>query len=544
MARSIFFLFAMLGPFLIVAAYVFWAPFLWLFVLYAALVALGIHDLFFSSHNVLRNFPIIGHMRFLLEGIGPEIRQYFIETDESGKPFNRITRSLIYRRAKNLNDTQPFGTQHDIYETGYSRINHSLSPQKVSTQESRVMIGGPDCLQPYCASRLNISAMSFGSLSPNALLSLNAGAKLGGFAHNTGEGGISPYHLENGGDLIWQIGTSYFGCRTTEGNFDAEKFRSKATTLTVKAIEIKLSQGAKPAHGGILPGAKVSAEIADVRGVEIGKDVISPPSHTRFDTPLGLLDFVQELRTLSEGKPIGFKLCIGKPIEFLGICKAMVQSGITPDFITIDGSEGGTGAAPVEYSNHLGAPLNEGLVFVDSCLKGTGLRKRIKLIASGKITNGYDMVEKVALGADVCNSARGMMFALGCIQALQCNSNKCPTGITTQDKRLMRAIQVDDKKHRVANFHRHTVDSFLELVGSMGYSDPDHVSTFDIKRRIGDETERTLETLYPSLPEGAFLKGELPDDYARAWELASAERFSPDPTMENHSMPTTSKPTL
>lgn len=525
MARTVFILFVVLTPLLLLGAYFFWTPFLWLFLLYGAIVALGIHDLFFSSHNVLRNFPVIGHMRFLLEGIGPEIRQYFIETDESGRPFDRTTRSLIYRRAKNLNDTEPFGTQRDILDVGYSRINHSLSPKHVNEQESRVLIGGPACSRPYSASRLNISAMSFGSLSPNALKALNAGARIGGFAHNTGEGGISPYHLEAGGDLIWQIGTGYFGCRSPKGDFEPDLFLEKAALDNVKAIEIKLSQGAKPAHGGILPAAKVNAEIAQVRGVPIGQAVISPPAHTAFKSPLELLQFVDHLRQLSDGKPVGFKLCIGKPVEFLSICKAMLDSGITPDFITVDGAEGGTGAAPVEYANHLGAPLNEGLYFVHSCLRGVGLRERVTLIASGKVANGYDMVEKVALGANLCNAARPMMFALGCIQALQCNTNKCPTGITTQNKRLMRAINVEEKKHRVANFHRRTVASFLDIVGSMGYEDPDDVSPFDIKRRVGDETERTLEQLYPTLADRAFLTGEMPEEFAHAWSLADARTF-------------------
>lgn len=525
MARNMFFIFALICPFLILGAYLFWTPFLWLLVLYAGLVILGIHDLFLSSHNILRNYPVIGHMRFLLEGIGPEIRQYFIETDESGKPYNRITRNLIYRRAKDLNDTQPFGTQHDIYEVGYPRINHSLSPKIVDEHEARVNLGGPNCTKPYSASRLNVSAMSFGSLSPNALLALNAGAKLGNFAHNTGEGGISPYHIEPGGDLIWQIGTGYFGCRDKDGNFNPETFAEKATMDQVKAIEIKLSQGAKPAHGGILPAAKVSEEIAKVRDVEIGKDVISPPAHSAFSTPLELVQFIKHLRELSGGKPVGFKLCIGKPEEFLGICKAMIETKIMPDFITVDGSEGGTGAAPVEYSNHLGAPLNEGIFFVHNCLIGTGLREHIKIIASGKVASGYDMVEKIALGADLCNVARAMMFALGCIQALSCNTNKCPTGITTQNKRLMRAINVDDKQQRVANFHRRTMESFLDIVGSMGYEDPDDISPRDIKRRVSDETEKTFANLYPSMTNGALLKKTPPEEYAAAWALADSKAF-------------------
>ncbi|WP_217272023.1 FMN-binding glutamate synthase family protein [Sphingopyxis sp. BSNA05] len=434
----LFFIVSIGGILAIALLQLLWPPILWLLLLLVPFILIGTYDLTIAKHNVLHNYPVIGHLRYMLEFISPEIRQYFIETNESGRPFNRITRDLIEARANDGDDTLPFGTQSDIMDVGYARANHSLAPKQVAETEGRVMLGGDACKQPYSASRLNISAMSFGALSKNAIRALNAGAKLGDFAHNTGEGGLSPYHLQEGGDVFWQIGTGYFGCRNKDGNFDAAKFNENANKPNVKAIEIKLSQGAKPSHGGVLPAAKVNEEIAQIRGVEPHKDVISPPAHTAFTTPTGLLEFVQQLREETAGKPIGFKLCIGNRSEFLAICKAMLETGILPDFITVDGAEGGTGAAPVEYSDRFGVPINEGLTFVRNSLIGVGKRDKIRLISSGKVATGFDMIEKISLGADMCNSARAMLFSIGCIQALACNTNKCPTGITTQDPCALR----------------------------------------------------------------------------------------------------------
>ena len=510
----------------IVIAAFFWPYALWFLVLLVPYIAVGIYDLFISGRNVLRNYPVIGHIRYGLEFISPEIRQYFIETNQSGRPYNREERHLVEKRAQNMPGYQPFGTQYDINDIGYNSANHSLSPKTVSEQDSRVTVGGSECSKPYNASRLNISAMSFGALSPNAVHALNAGAKIGNFAHNTGEGGLSPYHLAGGGDIIWQIGTGYFGCRTKDGNFDPEQFREKANLDVVKMIEIKLSQGAKPSHGGVLPAAKVDEEIARIRGVEPHKDVISPPAHTAFSTPEGLLHFVVQLRELCGGKPVGFKLCVGKHSEFMGICKAMVKTGITPDFITVDGAEGGTGAAPVEFSDRLGMTINEALVFVQNCLVGTGLRDKMKIIASGKVISGFDMVEKVALGADMCNAARTMLFTIGCIQAVRCNTNTCPSGVATQDPKRWRAVDIDLRKVNVANYHNRTVESFLDIVGAMGFSDPDELTPGDVYRRVANELNKPYDQIYDYLEPSHLIKGgEIHPDYRKDWDKARAEAF-------------------
>ena len=436
--RHLFVYFNVCAIFGLAVGQYYYPPAGWTWLLLAPILILGWYDMLQTHHTILRNFPVLGHFRFLFEMIRPEIYQYFVESDTDGVPFDRDTRSLVYQRAKNVRDTVPFGTKEDVYEVGYEWVNHSMAPVHNAPEDMRVTIGGPDCTQPYSASLLNISAMSYGSLSKNAILALSAGAKLGNFAHNTGEGGISPYHTEGGADLIWQIGTGYFGCRTDDGNFSEELFEAKANLEQVKMIELKLSQGAKPGHGGILPAAKLTAEIAAIRHVPMGADVNSPPGHRVFDTPRGLLEFIARLRTLSGGKPVGFKLCIGKRREFLSVCKAMVETGITPDFIVVDGGEGGTGAAPLEFSNHIGAPLVEGLIFVHNALIGYDLRDRVSVVASGKVTSGFDLMKRLALGADACYSARGMMLALGCIQALKCNSNHCPVGVATTNPALMK----------------------------------------------------------------------------------------------------------
>ena len=420
----------------------FWRPFLYTLVLVGPLILVGMTDILQKRQTIRRNFPLIGNGRYLMELLRPEIYQYFVESNSDGMPFDREKRSVVYQRAKGALDTLAFGTQNDVYKTDYEWINHSLAPKPILKEEPRIRIGGPDCKQPYLASLFNISAMSYGALSKNAVLALNNGARIGKFIHNTGEGGLSPYHLQPGGDITWQIGTGYFSCRNKDGTFSPSEFEKRANLPNIKMIEIKLSQGAKPGHGGILPAKKVSQEISEIRGVDMGHDVISPPAHSAFSTPMGMLDFIVQLRKLSGGKPVGFKLCLGKRREFFAIAKAMMKSGVTPDFITIDGGEGGTGAAPLEFSNSVGTPLNEGLVFIHNTLVGCNLRDRIKLNVSGKVTTGFNIASKLALGADLCNSARGMMFALGCIQALRCNSNHCPTGVATQDPNLVKGLDV------------------------------------------------------------------------------------------------------
>lgn len=495
------------------------------FVFLLIFIGIGVYDFFQRKHTILRNFPVIGHFRYLLEFIRPEIQQYFIATDQSDRPFNRATRSLIYRRAKGIRDTVPFGTQLDIANPGFVSVRHSLRPTVIPEQESRLWVGGDQCQQPYLASRLNISAMSFGAISKNAVLALNRGAKLGNFAHNTGEGGLSPYHLEGGGDIVWQLGTAYFGARLRNGRFDAEQFKEKAAHPQVKMIEIKLSQGAKPSHGGILPAAKISQEIADIRGVPRGEDCVSPPTHPEFSTPIGLLEFVAKVRELSGGKPVGFKLAIGRHYEFLSICKAMLKTNLMPDFITIDGAEGGTGAAPIEFVDYIADPINDAIMFVHNALVGINLRHKTHLIASGKVTNGFDIVSKLALGADMCNSARGMMFALGCIQSLQCNANTCPTGVTTQNPLLVRGLVVEEKYQRVANFHKATVHSFLELAGAMGVNHLSELNPMLLFCRINYAEVKSYAQIYPQLRPGDLLQERVPPDYARWWQWASSERF-------------------
>ncbi|PIQ23866.1 FMN-binding glutamate synthase family protein [bacterium (Candidatus Blackallbacteria) CG17_big_fil_post_rev_8_21_14_2_50_48_46] len=491
------------------------------------LIVIGLVDALQTKQTIRRNFPILGNMRYLLELIRPEINQYFIESNTNGAPFNRLQRSLIYQRAKNDVSTLPFGTQLDVYEMGYEWVSHSILPVHVDPVSLRVWVGGKDCKQPYDASILNISAMSYGSLSKNAILALNGGAKDGNFAHNTGEGGLSPYHLEPGGDLIWQIGTGYFGCRTPEGTFSAEMFAEKAVLPQVKMIEIKLSQGAKPGHGGILPAQKVTPEISEIRHVPMGQDVLSPPQHSAFSTPLEMVQFIQKLRDLSGGKPVGFKLCLGKNHEFVAICKAMQETGILPDFITVDGSEGGTGAAPLEFSNSIGVPGVEGLVFVHNCLMGFGLRDQIRVIYSGKITTGFDLISKIAIGADLLNSARAMMISIGCIQALRCNTNDCPTGVATQDPHLVAGLHVGDKRQRVKMFQAKTIESAAEILGAMGLSDLKKLRPRHVHRRVSPAMVLHYDQIYAYLKPGAFFNNEIPDEYRKALASASATSFLP-----------------
>lgn len=498
----------------------FWRP-LWLLALpWMAFTVRGWLDLRQRHHAVLYNYPVLGHLRYLLESIRPEIQQYFVEDDQGGRPFDREERALVYQRAKGDIDTLPFGTRDNLYEVGAEWIRHSLYPSVVPPAHQRVRIGGPDCTQPYDASLLNISAMSYGALSRNAILALNQAARAGGFYHNTGEGGISPHHLRSGGDLCWQIGTGYFGCRTLDGRFSPEAFQRHALRPEVKLIEIKLSQGAKPAHGGILPASKVSEEVSRIRGVRVGEDVISPPVHAAFDGPDGLLRFVAELRELSGGKPVGFKLCVGQPEELLELVYAMTETGITPDFITVDGGEGGTGAAPLEFSNKVGVPLEEGLVAVHKALLGAGLRERVRIISAGRITTGFHVLRHLALGADLCNAARSMMFALGCIQALKCNTNHCPTGIATQKEALQEGLDPTVKAIRVANYHRKTVGAALELIGAAGLDHPARLRPSHIVRRISPTQVCTLADIHPELAPGALLQGTATSHLQGLWEVA------------------------
>ena len=489
-------------------------------------VLLGIQDVLQSRHAIRRNFPLIGRIRYLFEEIRPEIQQYFIELDLEGRPLNREERSVVYRRSKKVEDTIPFGTQRDVYAVGYEWINHSIVPRPKQDHPPRVRIGGSACKQPYDAAVLNISAMSFGSLSKNAQLALNMGAAKGGFFHNTGEGGVSPYHLEPGGDLCWQIGTGYFGCRADDGGFSEELFTRTATLPAVKLIELKLSQGAKPGKGGILPASKITPEIARIRNVPMGKDVISPSSHSSFSTPMGLLEFIGRMRELSGGKPIGFKLCVGKRREFISICKAMVESGIRPDFITVDGGEGGTGAAPMEFSNRVGTPLMEGLIFVHNSLVGFGLRGDIRVIASGKVLTGFDIAKRIALGADLCNAARSFMLSVGCIQALKCNNNECPTGVATQEPGLVNGLVVADKGPRVANYQYGTVKALMELLAASGLDHPSELRPWHIHRRISAFEVKHYGELFEYLVPGDLLDEPLPASFARATRAANAQSFT------------------
>lgn len=505
----------------------FWIYALLAFVIFGPLIYLGIVDMVQRRQSIKRNYPLIGRLRYVFEEMRPKIQQYFVESDTDGAPINRNERSVIYQRAKRQIDTIPFGTQLNVYAEGYEWMTHSVAPLDHNKVEHnpRVVFGEGSCRQPYSSSILNISAMSFGSLSGNAVEALNAGAKIGNFAHNTGEGGISPHHLKYGGDLIWQIGTGYFGARDEEGNFSREAFMKNASRPEVKMIEIKLSQGAKPGHGGILPAKKNTPEIAAIRGVKPGITIYSPPYHSAFTTPIELIQFVAELRELS-GKPVGFKLCIGRKSEFLGICKAMVQLNMYPDFITIDGGEGGTGAAPPEFSNFVGMPLLDALAFADDALRGFGIRDRMKIIASGKILTGFHIMRAMALGADTCSSARAMMIALGCIQALECNKNTCPTGVATQDPELAYGLVVEDKKLRVANYHKHTVASFVELMAAAGIDHPDKINRTHVYRRVFMNMVKTYEEIYPPLPEGCLLDGgDSPIEFEVYLKRASALQF-------------------
>ena len=518
--------FALLCVFTIVGFGVGWL----LLALFTGLSVLGFYDMKQTKRSILRNYPVIGHFRYLFEYIRPEMRQYFVESDAEATPFSRSQRSLVYQRAKGESDKRPFGTQLDVKAIGYEWINHSIAPTTLASHDFRITIGDASsgCTQPYNASIFNISAMSFGALSANAILALNSGAKRGNFAHDTGEGSISEHHRAHGGDLIWEVGSGYFGCRNDDGTFNETKFAENATLPQVKMIELKLSQGAKPGHGGVLPGAKVTLEIANARGVAVGVDCLSPSTHSAFATPVEMLQFIAKLRTLSGGKPTGFNLCIGHAWEWFAIVKAMQQTGITPDFIVVDGAEGGTGAAPLEFTDHVGSPLQEGLLLVHNTLKGVNLRKKIKIGCAGKVVSAFDISRMMALGADWCNSARGFMFSLGCIQAQTCHTGNCPTGVTTQDAHRQQALVVPDKAERVYQYHEKTLEALKEMVQAAGLQHPQDITAFHISQRVSEGEVRLLANVVPRVKSGSLLDDNIDDDhkvYKNYWHKVSADSF-------------------
>lgn len=493
----------------------------------AALCLLGLYDLLQRRHALLRNYPVIGHVRWIAELLRPQIRQYLVEADEEAAPFSRSQRSLVYERAKGEPGEHPFGTLLNVYRDGYEFIGHSAYPAKAADPETFRITIGEQCAKPYSASVFNISAMSFGAISANAIRALNAGAKRGNFGHDTGEGSISPYHLEMGGDIVWEIASGYFGCRTEDGRFDPDRFAAQANLDQVKMIEIKLSQGAKPGHGGVLPAAKVTPEIARTRGVPMGQDCISPARHSAFSTPIEMMEFITRLRALSGGKPVGFKLCIGHPWDFMGIVKAMLETGVTPDFVVVDGAEGGTGAAPTEFSDHIGAPMREGLLLVHNTLVGAGLRDRVKVGVAGKIVSAFDIASVLAIGADWANAARGFMFAVGCVQSVRCNTNRCPTGVATQDKLRQSALVVPDKAERVYNFHRLTLRALSDMLAAAGLEHPDQLKPHHLVRRVSATEIRQFSELHTFLRPGQLIDGTCEAGfYTQNWARASASTFA------------------
>jgi glutamate synthase domain-containing protein 2 len=505
------------------------SPLAWIGVaIFGALVLVGAFDMLQPRHSILRGYPVIGHVRWMAEFVRPEIRQYLIEADEEAAPFSRSQRSLVYERAKGEAGEHPFGTLLDVYRDGYEFIGHSTVPAVAADPASfRITIGGEQCAKPYSASVFNISAMSFGSLSANAIRALNAGARRGGFSHDTGEGSISPYHREMGGDIVWEVASGYFGCRTADGRFDPDRFAEQARTDQVRMIEIKLSQGAKPGHGGVLPAAKVTAEIARTRGVPVGQDCISPPRHSAFGTPVEMMAFISQLRALSGGKPVGFKLCVGHPWEFMAIVKAMLDTGVIPDFVVVDGAEGGTGAAPTEFSDHVGMPMREGLLFVHNTLVGAGLRDKLKLGAAGKIVSAFDIASVLAIGADWTNAARGFMFALGCVQSVSCNTNRCPTGVATQDLARQSSLVVPDKAERVFRFHELTLSALAQMLAAAGLEHPDELKPHHLARRLSATEIKLFSELHTFLAPGELLDGRCEHPfYVENWKRASPASFN------------------
>lgn len=501
----------------------------WLFLIFLFLTGVGIWNLIQTRHTLMRNYPVIAYVRWISEELRPFLRQYIVESNTEGRPYSREHRSLIYQRSKEALDLHPFGTELDIHGSDYEWLAHSIAAREVDPKDFRVDVGGPQCSKPYSVSVLNISAMSFGALGANAVEALNLGAKKGGFYHDTGEGSISPYHRKNGGDLVWELGSGYFGCRDKDGHFDPKRFAEQAVSDQVKMIEIKLSQGAKPGHGGVLPADKITPEISETRGVPMGQDCVSPPAHSAFSTPIEMMEFIAKLRDLSGGKPVGFKLCIGNPHELLAICKAMNETEIFADFIVIDGAEGGTGAAPVEFSDHIGMPLREGLVFAQNALVGSGVRDKLRLAASGKVATAFYLASNMAIGADWCNAARAFMFTLGCVQSLRCHTGECPTGVTTSDPIRQRGLVVADKALRVHNFHRETLEALALVLGAAGLSHPGELTPGHVFRRIDENHALPLDHIYDFVEPGALLKkgGKEMAMLNRAWKRAQANSFAP-----------------
>ena len=490
-----------------------------------ALTAVAVVDYVQARNSILRNFPLLGHARFLLEEIRPMIQQYFIERNWDGKPFDRDARALIYSRSEGRPSVKSFGTELDVRQSGYEFLTHSVAPAPVADSEHRVRIGGPDCTQPYDASLFNISSMSYGALSANAVKAMGAGAAKGGFLHETGEGGLTHFHLDSGADIGWEFGSGYFGCRTLDGKFSPEEFRKKALLPQIKVITLKLSQGAKPGLGGVLPAPKVTEEIAQIRGVPAHQDCISPPSHSAFSTPRELMEFIGELRRLADGKPVGFKLCVGTRTDVLALCKAMLETGIRPDYILVDGAEGGTGAAPLEYQDHMGTPLTEGLLIVHEALVGAGLRDTIRIGAAGKVASGHDIVRRLIQGADFCLAARPMMMAVGCIQAQKCHTDRCPTGITTQNPRFSRGLDPVTKGERVFRYHRATVTEVVQLIATLGANGPHELHRSMLMRRISQTEVVSYAELHEWLRPGQLLT-DPPPRWARDWERATADSFA------------------
>jgi glutamate synthase domain-containing protein 2 len=499
---------------------------LWGLVIAVPIAALGLFDLFQTHHSLRRNFPLTARVRWLFEWLRPFLRAYIVESDLDGRPFSHDDRELVYARAHAAEDAHPFGTELDVYSGEYEWLAHSMAPSRTAPADSRVMVGNEQCARPYAASRLNISAMSFGALSANAIEALNLGAKLGGFYHDTGEGGVSPYHRKHGGDLVWEIGSGYFGCRDSNGMFDPECFRDRASLDQIKMVEIKLSQGAKPGHGGLLPGAKVSKEIAETRDVAEGRDCQSPACHSAFSTPRELVEFAARLRDLAGGKPVGIKLCVGYPHELMAVAKAMLASGIILDFIVIDGAEGGTGAAPKELSDTVGMPLREGLIIARNALVGTGLKEKVRLAASGKVSSGAALAMNAALGADWCNAARAFMFSLGCVQSMRCHTDTCPTGVATQSAARQRGLVVTEKAQRVANFHKATLRALHEMVVAAGLESPDEFRPWHLRQRINVAEMKQMDEIYPFVESGALLGGVDPGTaLGRWWRDANPDSF-------------------
>ena len=533
MSRYLLYVASLLGFLLaLVMVAIGYRDWLWLLAVAAPLAALGTWDLVQTKTTLRRNYPILAHFRYGLESVGPEIRQYFIERDTEEVPFSREQRALVYQRAKSVSDVVPFGSELDVYDNRYEWINHSMVPAPHTDADYRIVIG-PDCAQPYSASVFNISAMSFGSLSANAIRSLNWGAKRGGFSHDTGEGSISRYHREYGGDLVWEIGSGYFGCRNDDGSFNAERFAKNAADPQVKMVELKLSQGAKPGHGGMLPAAKVTREISEARGVPVGQDCISPSRHSVFNMPVELLQFVAQMRELSGGKPAGFKLALGHPWEWFGIAKAMHETGLLPDFIVIDGAEGGTGAAPSEFINHVGVPMHEGLQLVHNTLVGLGIREKIRLGAAGRIVSAFDIARTMALGADWCNAARGFMFSLGCIQAQSCHNDHCPSGVATQDPDRWKKLDVEDKAARVHAFHDNTLKALHDLLCAAGLEHPQQLGPEHILRRVSPTEIRAYSALFARLRPGELLEDAPLSHavFAEYWRGARSDSFAPPPVV-------------